>query len=87
MSDLKTLNEIIKATSDYGYPEVCNLSEEECRKHKLKIEQDKHNYWKQHKLGTTNFHEHKHKDFNKEYHAVQNQYQQLGLKKDKLYKR
>lgn len=32
---LRTLQEIIKATSDYGYPEAFNLSEEECKKHNL----------------------------------------------------
>jgi len=32
---LKTLKDIIKATSDYGYPEAYNLSEEECKKHNL----------------------------------------------------
>jgi len=33
--ELKTLKDIIKATSDYGYPEALNLSEEECKKHNL----------------------------------------------------
>lgn len=29
---LKTLKDIIKGTSDYGYPEACKLPEEECNK-------------------------------------------------------
>ena len=29
---LKTLKDIIKATSDYGYPEATNLSDDECKK-------------------------------------------------------
>ena len=32
---MKTLKDIIKATSDYGYAEAQIMSEEECKKHNL----------------------------------------------------
>ena len=33
--EMKTLKDIIKATSDYGYQEAMNLSEDECKKNNL----------------------------------------------------
>ena len=48
--------------------------------------QMKHWQRKYRKLGTTNFKEHRSKDFNKEEEEINKEFNKLGLKRVKLYK-